>query len=187
MKESKSPEFCPETQHESENQLPPPLENTVEQIDQEHKIVVAAISARFRKRLREIDGHDKKSEEFLALPLEEKIALIKGNMEETKQVYLKAKMDFEAALEQYIGNVDRHAAAEKEKLRAKEEALAREIELLKKSVEEHDSNLKLYQARCDKHKKEIEIKKQQLAQDELALQCAKLKTKYVKLYLAEEH
>jgi len=189
MKESKSPEFCPETQHESENQLPPPLENTVEQIVQEHKIVVAAISARFRKRLHEIYDYDKKSEEFLALPLEKKIELIKGKMEEVKQVRLQAKMDDEASLEQFNENLDRHVAAELERLQAKKEALARKSELFKKSMEaEHESNLKLSQARWDKHKKEIDevlLKKQKLeqklAQDKLAIQCLRLKRKYVKL------
>jgi hypothetical protein len=124
---------------------------------------------------------------FLALPLEEKIALIKGKMEESKQVYLEAKMDHEAALEQYNENVDRHAAAEKERLTAEFEALARR-ELLKKSIEEHKSKLKLDQARLDKVKKEIAealLKKQKLEQKlarvELALKCTKLKIKYVKL------
>jgi hypothetical protein len=188
MQESKSPEFCPETQNESENQLPPPLENTVEQIVQEHKIVVAAISARFRKRLREICDYDKKSEEFLALPLEKKIELIKGKMEEVKQVRLQAKMDVEASLEQFNENLDRHMAAELERLQAKKEVLARKRELFKKSMEEHESNLKLSQARWDKHKKKIDevlLKKQKLeqklAQDELAIQCLRLKRKYVKL------
>lgn len=192
MKESKSPELCPETQHESENQLPPPLENTFEQIKQESEIVVAVISAKFDKRLREICDYDKKSEEFLAMPLKKKIELIKGKMEEAKQVHLKFKMDLEDALEQYNGNLDRHIAAELEKLQAKKEALDRKRELFKKSMEENKANLKLIQARRDKHKKEIDealLKKQKLeqkleqklAQDELAGICLKLKMKYAHL------